>query len=265
VAASVALTLACAGGGCGDDGEQRGPPASESILGCLQDAGLEARGGSSFGIGRGTIGPGETTATEELSINGESLTVPREDGPALTIRVFESADDVSEAIRRDVLRGPVERVGDYAVVGSRSRRAINQFPGLGDVEDCIRNADPRPTEPGRPTSTGESSLESPPRETASRARACLGDAGFRTNLAPVPPEEDEVPAFEVGFQRGKDPRAGGLLAVYEGEAEARRQLPAVEDNTVDFGGAIDLRGPIMVVWFKPPEAATERDVLRCIS
>jgi len=156
-------------------------------------------------------------------------------------------------------------VGDYAVVEGRSTQAIDEFPRLDDLEDCIRNADPRPTEPGAPTSTGGSSLDGAPGEIASQVRRCLDRAGFRTNLAPVPPEEKEVPDFELGFQRGTDPRAGGLIAVYESEAAARRQLAEVEANTEGFGGAVDLRGPNTVIWFKPPEADAERDVLGCVS
>jgi hypothetical protein len=105
----------------------------------------------------------------------------------------------------------------------------------------------------------------PPMEAAERIESCLRSSGFRTQLLPVGPGDEDAPDVGIAYQRGRDSRSGGEVAVYESEAEASSKFPAIETTLESAGGLAERHGVITVVFFAKPPRMIRDDVDACVA
>src|SRR5258707_14304240 len=96
------------------------------------------------------------------------------------------------------------------------------------------------------STTPEFALGSPV-PAASAIKDCLAKAGFRVNLTPYTRNDNRVLVRELGFQRGQERGAGGLLAIFKTDGDAARELAGVRANVKGSGATVEHDSTITAV------------------
>ena len=99
------------------------------------------------------------------------------------------------------------------------------------------------------TSKEETPADDGTPSSPSAARACLTKAGFKVIGGPRDPSDTDAPDVEL-IVGGHGP--GAFVAFYEALARAKRYEPGIRRNAKRFGGSVERRGRITIVWVQPP-------------
>lgn len=92
-------------------------------------------------------------------------------------------------------------------------------------------------------------------------RTCMTGKGLRVSGGPVFPEQSPTSAdgeLIVGNGAG-----GAFIAFYTDSSRAQRLEPLVRENAARFGGKVERRGAVTVLWIRRPAIALRKDVLAC--
>jgi hypothetical protein len=101
----------------------------------------------------------------------------------------------------------------------------------------------------------------PAAKAATKAQACLARAGVQAAVGPGQPGNPSAPDAELTI------RAHGIaafVALYNDSGKADRLVGDLARNAKRFGGSVDHRGDVTVVWTKTPTSDTRSRLERCV-
>jgi hypothetical protein len=99
-------------------------------------------------------------------------------------------------------------------------------------------------------------------EAIAKARACLRSHGLLLKGGPVPPAGHDPggPEGEVIVGNGT---GGAFIAFYPNPRNAEQLEPEVIRNARGFGGQVERRGAVSILWIRPPPSALRASVQAC--
>jgi len=95
-----------------------------------------------------------------------------------------------------------------------------------------------------------------------QARTCLVRAGFRVTGGAVPPSTASGPNYELIV--GAPGQLMAFVGLYNDSRRGDRLAPVLVANAGRFGGVLDHRGRVTVVWTHPPAPDTRIRLDRCV-
>jgi hypothetical protein len=95
-------------------------------------------------------------------------------------------------------------------------------------------------------------------------RTCLSTKGLRVTGGPVFPPDKQNTGSPNGELVAGAPGAGGAFVAFYGNAQqAQRLEPDVARNARRFGGQVERRGAVTIVWIRPPARSVRLAVQTC--
>jgi hypothetical protein len=96
------------------------------------------------------------------------------------------------------------------------------------------------------------------------ARACLTAKGLRVSGGPVVPPDPHSPRSPDGELIVGDVAGGAFIAFYKDPRKAQRFEPEVVRNAKRFGGEVERRGAVTVLWIRRPASDLRNTVKACV-
>jgi hypothetical protein len=94
------------------------------------------------------------------------------------------------------------------------------------------------------------------------ARTCLANKAVRVTGGPVFPQQS--PTSPDGELIAGGSRGAAFIAFYADVGSARRLEPSIEGNARRFGGQVQRRGAVTVIWVHHPSGALRHAVRACV-
>jgi hypothetical protein len=95
------------------------------------------------------------------------------------------------------------------------------------------------------------------------ARACLSAKGLRVSGGPVVPPDPHSPRSPDGELIVGNVAGGAFIAFYKDPRKAQRLEPDIVRNAKRFGGEVERRGAVTVLWIRRPASDLRNTVKAC--
>ena len=95
---------------------------------------------------------------------------------------------------------------------------------------------------------------------AEQARACLTEQGFEVQGGRSSPTDRDAPDVELTLSLDGQPV---FIAFYATSGEAARKESEVRKSAADFGGSVERRDSVTIVWPPPPATPARETVEQC--
>jgi hypothetical protein len=96
-----------------------------------------------------------------------------------------------------------------------------------------------------------------------KARTCLASKGFRVAGGPVFPPDSRGPSGPDG-ELIVNTAAQAFIAFYTDSAKAKRLQVEIVQNAKRFGGQVERRDAVTIVWVKPPSSTLRNGLEACV-